>query len=120
MNIEKLIKLTKEPLLYESGTSTMWTDPYISQQLLNCHIDPDNDIASRSNGKIELIINWILSKTKISPMQILDLGCGPGLYAEIFAKSGHHVTGVDFSRSSIDFARKVSEKNKSDIDYYHF
>lgn len=119
MNIEKLIEHTKKPSLYESGTSTMWTDPYISGQLLRCHINPDNDVASRSSEKIELTANWILSKTKIGKMQILDLGCGPGLYAEKFARAGHHVTGVDFSGNSINYARKIAGKNKSDIDYYH-
>ncbi len=117
MNIEKLFEHTGMPPLYEKGTSIMWTDPYISQQLLSCHIDPDNDIASRNNHKIELIVNWILSRTKKDRMKILDLGCGPGLYAEKFAKQGHNVTGIDFSRQSIDYAKGIAERNKSGIEY---
>ncbi|MGE5494383.1 MAG: methyltransferase domain-containing protein [Burkholderiales bacterium] len=30
--------------------------------------------------------------------RLLDLGCGPGIYAELFAKKGFCVTGVDFSQ----------------------
>jgi|WetSurMetagenome_2_1015567.scaffolds.fasta_scaffold00126_22 SAM-dependent methyltransferase len=118
MNIDKLIEQVKKPSLYESGTSIMWTDPHISRQLLDLHTNPDNDMASRSSEKIELIVEWILSKVKKDQMDILDLGCGPGLYAEKFAQSGHHVTGVDFSRTSIDYAKGKTEKNCSGIKYY--
>jgi len=118
MNIERLIKYTGKPSLFENGTSVMWTDPHISQQLLYLHIDPDNDIASRSDQKIELVVNWILSKTRMDQMKILDLGCGPGLYAEKLARLGHRVTGIDFSRRSIDYAKAIAEKNKSGIEYH--
>jgi SAM-dependent methyltransferase len=118
MNIEKLYDYAKKPKLYEPGNSVMWTDPYISKQLLECHINPDNDMASRSNDKIDLVIDWIESQATTKHMNILDLGCGPGLYAEKLAKKGHTVTGVDFSSSSIDYAKQVTEKNKSNITYF--
>jgi SAM-dependent methyltransferase len=118
MNIERLFEYTEKPSLFESGTSVMWTDPYISQQLLYCHIDIGNDMASRSDQKIELIINWILSKSKTNQMKILDLGCGPGLYAEKLARLGHHITGIDFSKHSITYAKGITEKNKSGIEYH--
>ena len=38
---------------------------------------------------------------------LLDLEvCGPGLYSELFAESGYQVTGVDFSKRSIDYAQR--------------
>ncbi len=40
-----------KPRLYEKGNFVMWTDPYISKQLLELHINPDHDIASRSRKK---------------------------------------------------------------------
>jgi ubiquinone/menaquinone biosynthesis C-methylase UbiE len=52
-------------------------------------------------------------------LNILDLGCGPGLYSEILAKEGHNVTGVDFSAHSIKFAKKEAEKNNLNITYLH-
>ncbi len=117
MNIELIKKLTNKPQLYEKGTSVMWTDPHISKQLLEMHINPDNDLASRSYNKIENIVKWILDKAKKPKMKILDLGCGPGLYAELLAQKGHSVTGIDFSENSIRYAIKHAKEKKLDIEY---
>ncbi|HPG39318.1 MAG TPA: class I SAM-dependent methyltransferase [bacterium] len=118
MNVEKLLTHAQKPALYAPGTAVMWTDPYIAQQLLACHINPDHDIASRSNTKIELVVNWMLTQTPKERMSILDLGCGPGLYAEKLARLGHRVTGVDFSQTSIDHACQQTAANQSGITYY--
>lgn len=37
---------------------------------------------------------------------ILDIGCGPGLNAAFFTNQGHSVTGIDFSSSMVELARK--------------
>jgi SAM-dependent methyltransferase len=34
-----------------------------------------------------------------SPMQILDVGCGPGWLAEALTRAGHTVTGIDVARA---------------------
>jgi len=45
---------------------------------------------------------------------ILDLGCGTGSHALIFADMGYNVTGVDQSETMLDIARaKAAEKNKN-------
>jgi SAM-dependent methyltransferase len=119
MNIDRIKKLTTKPGLYEKGTAEMWTDPHISAQLLDLHINPDNDIASRSGEKIQLLTNWILNHSNKPQMQILDLGCGPGLYTESLAQKGHEVTGVDFSETSIQYARHQSVLKKLNIEYLH-
>lgn len=117
MNIELIKKLSNKPQLYEKGSSVMWTDPYISKQLLELHINPDNDVASRSKVKIERITNWILEQTDKPEMKILDLGCGPGLYSELLAKNGHSVIGVDYSESSIQYATRQAKEKKLNIEY---
>ncbi len=117
MNIIELQNLSNKPALYERGTSVMWTDPYISKQLLELHINPDHDVASRSRAKIELVSGWISARLDKPKMEILDLGCGPGLYAELLAGKGHSVTGIDFSAASIQYATKQANEKKLDIKY---
>lgn len=41
--------------------------------------------------------------------RILDLCCGPGLYASRLARPGHECVGVDFSHASIAYARAQAE-----------
>jgi 2-polyprenyl-3-methyl-5-hydroxy-6-metoxy-1,4-benzoquinol methylase len=50
-------------------------------------------------------------------LNILDLGCGPGLYCEKLAKKDHCVTGVDISSTSIDYAVDSARKKSMDITY---
>jgi 2-polyprenyl-3-methyl-5-hydroxy-6-metoxy-1,4-benzoquinol methylase len=91
-----------KPAIYKKGTAFMWTDKYIAQQLLNIHLNPDIDLASRRYTTIEKTAEWILNTQKDKEkLNILDLGCGPGLYAEIFASKGHAVKGIDNSSNSI-------------------
>ncbi len=117
MNIELIKKLSDKPALYEKGTSVMWTDPYISRQLLELHLNSNNDAASRNRDKTELIATWILKQADRSHMKILDLGCGPGLYAEIFAREVHVITGIDFSENSIQYAINQAKEKRLDIEY---
>ena len=117
MNIKLIRKLSDKPQLYEKGSSVMWTDPYISKQLLKLHINPENDAASRSQVKIERITDWILERTDNPEMKILDLGCGPGLYAELLAQKGHSIIGVDYSENSIQYATKRAKERQLNIEY---
>jgi len=117
MNIELIKILVNKPQLYEKGSSVMWTDPHISKQLLELHLNPENDVASRSKSKIEHISDRILEWSGQPKMKILDLGCGPGLYAEYLARKGHSVTGVDFSETSIRYAIKQAQEKNLDIEY---
>ncbi|PWD98266.1 class I SAM-dependent methyltransferase [Marinilabilia rubra] len=118
MKIEEIVNITKKPTLYEEGTAFMWTDPHISKQLLDVHLNPDLDLASRKKTAIERTARWILENQNSSEkLNILDLGCGPGLYTEIFAENGHNVTGIDISENSIDYALKSAERKRLNIDY---
>jgi ubiquinone/menaquinone biosynthesis C-methylase UbiE len=117
MNIKDIIQHAERPALYEKGSAVMWTDPYISKQLLEIHLNPEIDLASRRMSTVKSTAEWILDKIPMEDMNILDLGCGPGLYAEIFAGRGHRVTGVDFSENSIRYARKEAKDKGLDITY---
>lgn len=117
MNIKKMMSLVNDVKLYEKGTANMWTDEYISKQLLKVHINPDINTASRKEESIDKIINWILEQLDKNDGYILDLGCGPGLYTEKLAKKGYKVTGVDFSQNSIEYAKNSAIQNNLDVNY---
>lgn len=118
MNLIKTISQSARPVLYEPASAFMWTDPYISKQLLSIHLNPDVDLASRKKETIEKTADWILSLQQgKGKLNILDLGCGPGLYAERFATKGHLVSGVDISKNSIDYAKDSAQKNNLSINY---
>ena len=117
MNISDVYAFTGRPDLYAPGTSFMWTDEYIGKQLMEVHLDPDVDLASRKESTIRRTVEWILGRTGTGPVDILDLGCGPGLYTERLAARGHRVTGVDISRVSIETARERALQRGLDISY---
>lgn len=96
--------ITSRPELFEKSDSCIWTDPYIQQQLLDTHLNPSTDGASRNINAIHTTVDFI--NNEINPQsRILDLGCGPGLYTELLSQKGHYVTGVDFNRKAIEYAR---------------
>jgi len=95
----------------------MWTDIHISKQLLDVHLNSEIDLASRKTKTIKKTVEWILESSDLKDLNILDLGCGPGLYSELLAKEGHKVTGVDISSHSIGYAKKEAEKKNLDIRY---
>ena len=119
MDIDKLHMAAQRPPLYEKGDSIMWTDKHISKKLLELHLDPEVDSASRSQQSIKRTLEFILSFCSNEPMQILDLGCGPGIYLEHLAGLGHHCTGIDFSENSISYARDQAKSKGLDIRYIH-
>jgi len=117
MKILDIHNLTTKPKLYEKGNAIMWTDEHISKQLLDVHLNTELDLGSRKTDSIESTISWILANIENKQLNILDLGCGPGLYAERLTKKGHKVTGVDFSSNSIEYAKNEAEKKKLGITY---
>ncbi len=117
LDVKDIMNLSVKPKLYQKGTAVMWTDSYISKQLLDVHLNPDVDLASRKEKTINETVNWILGKLKKNNLRILDLGCGPGLYSQLLAKQGHSVTGIDFSEHSIKYAVKTAKENNLTIEY---
>ncbi len=103
--------------LYQRSEDFIWTDAYISKNMLAAHLDFHNDAASRNIITIGKTIEWIVSKIPKNA-RVLDLGCGPGLYASLLAKKGYIVTGIDISQGSIDYAKKTAMEENLQIDYY--
>ena len=117
MNIKNVIDKAQKPEIYTPGTALMWVDEYISTQLLEVHLSQDVELASRKETTISTTVDWILNKVPGDKMNILDLGCGPGLYTENLAKCGHIVTGMDFSSNSINYAKESANRKNLGINY---
>ena len=116
----QLKKMMTKPALYEKGTVELWTDEYISKGMLEAHLNPNWDAATRNHATVQKTVNWIHS---VAPSEqyrdLLDLGCGPGIYAEKFHEAGYQVSGVDFSECSINYAQNSAKEKKLPITYHH-
>lgn len=116
---EKILEYAKKrPVQYEPSSAPFWDDEHISKSMLDAHLDPEFDGASRKLVFMEASAEWI--STVCSPARgkkLLDLGCGPGLYDKMFHKAGFDVTGIDISRRSIRYAKEQAKKDGMDIEY---
>ena len=110
---------SRPPLFSAYTAEELWTDPHVASQMLTHHLDPDQDLASRNHTFIERSIRWLSESFHLeSGKSVLDLGCGPGLYANGLAELGALVTGVDFSAHSLTHARSVAESRGLQVAYH--
>lgn len=118
LNLDFIRQLQEKPEPFTPGEPLFWDDPHISAQMLKAHLNPDNDLASRRPETIRKSVDWLIASLGLRAGDpILDLGCGPGLYSARLAEKGLRVTGVDYSRRSIDYAVEYARKRNLDIRY---
>ncbi|RJX24464.1 MAG: class I SAM-dependent methyltransferase [Acholeplasma sp.] len=109
-----------KPKPYTPSSNAFWDDEHISKHLLDAHLNPNFEAATRHPSFVKASASWIRSFAKeIQQPKLLDLGCGPGLYAEAFVKEGLNVVGVDFSKRSIAYAKEQTKVNQSNIEYHY-
>ena len=117
IDLRSLSRYAHKPRLFESERRQFWADPYISQHVLDVHLDQSTDTGSRRLATIDSSCEWISdvydrtgggaqrnSRDPERAPQLLDLGCGPGLYALRFQRAGFRVTGMDISPAAIRYA----------------
>jgi SAM-dependent methyltransferase len=86
--------------------------------MLEAHLNPDHDVASRKPETIEKTVRHLFESKVLKPgMKVLDLGCGPGLYTERLCKAGVEVVGLDISERSIEYAEKSAVEAGLKIEY---
>ncbi len=106
-----------EPFQYYTAEE-LWTDEHTSSKMLEYHLNESIDISSRNKKFIDHSVEWISSYFSVdNKTNVIDFGCGPGLYTTLLAELGAKVTGIDFSKRSIEYARKTAHEKSLEIDY---
>jgi SAM-dependent methyltransferase len=116
---EELERINERPEPFQFYTaSDLWTDEHTSKQMLLFHLNEAIDVSSRNAEFIARSVSWMATEFNIGRgYKIADFGCGPGLYATRLAKRGANVTGIDFSKRSIDYAKDVAAREQLNISY---
>lgn len=116
---QKLEEINKRPMPFEFYTaSELWTDEHTSEKMLAFHLNESIDVASRKTAFIDRSVDWIVSRFGVSnDTKIADFGCGPGLYAARLARKQAQVTGIDFSKRSIQYAVEDAARSGLSICY---
>jgi len=114
-----LKRINERPAPYSCLTiEELWTDPHISEQMLRFHLADSVEAASRPAAVIDQSVAWISRTFTLGEgRRVVDLGCGPGRYANRLARTGAAVTGVDFSSRSIAHARATAEREGLSVSY---
>ena len=116
--MDSILQLQEKPVPFTPGEPLFWDDLHISGQMLKWHLNPENDVASRRPETIQKSVSWLIASLGLQAGDsVLDLGCGPGLYSARLAERGLRVTGVDYSRRSIDYAAEFARQNNLNIHY---
>jgi len=115
-----IVYRSSNPIPWSEGDNIPWNDPGFSARMLDEHLSQAHDAASRRTEKIERHIAWIHAEALGGKTgKLLDLGCGPGLYASRLARLGHQVTGVDYSPASIHYAQELALEENLACDFIH-
>lgn len=120
LDFSLLEKYTDKPEPFAKGSGLFWNDPYISAKMLEHHLNPETDGASRNKNEIENTVNHLHNMMNLKEgSKLLDIGCGPGLYTQRFHKLGYNVIGIDYSKRSINYAQDQALKNNQSIKYIY-
>lgn len=110
INLLELVHRLPVPEPWSEGEKIPWDDPEFSRRMLEEHLSQEHDAASRRFALIDRQVAWIHEHLLAArPTRILDLGCGPGLYAGRLAALGHTCVGIDFAPAAIAYAREQAE-----------
>ena len=113
-----LKKIHQRPEVFSVYTAdVLWTRPHLANQMLQTHLDQETPLASRPLFAIDRVVSWLDERFHLNGKTICDLGCGPGLYTERYARRGAIVCGLDFSANSIEYAKRSASKNSLSATY---
>lgn len=103
------------PRPWRYGGNLPWDDVAFSARMLREHLDESHGAASRQAAEREAQLGWLWQKLGLREgATLLDVACGPGLYAVPLAQRGVQVTGIDFGPAAIEYARKLAMEGEVD------
>ncbi len=104
--LRAIYRRPQPPVPWRDGGNLPWDDPTFSERMLAQHLDQSHGAASRPLREIRALVETMMGWLGLQPgHRLLDVTCGPGLYAAEFARRGVAVTGIDFSPASIRYAQ---------------
>ena len=114
----KIINSRPTPFQFYTADE-LWINEHTSMKMLEYHLNESVDLSSRNKDFIASSVKWIVSHFEIDENKsIADFGCGPGLYTTSLAENNANVTGIDFSKRSINYARNVADQKGLNINYF--
>jgi 2-polyprenyl-3-methyl-5-hydroxy-6-metoxy-1,4-benzoquinol methylase len=105
----QIFSRSERPEPWERGGNLPWNDPAFRGGC--CASIWTRATAPRAGWRRNGSGSWCGSGTKLGLQpgaRVLDLTCGPGLYAVALAERGAEVVGVDFGPASIAHARQLA------------
>ena len=113
--LARLAARPRPPRPWRDGRQIPWHDPAFSRRVLPVHLDASTHMASRQPAVIGEHVAWLHELLSAEPApagrprHVLDLGCGPGLYALPLARAGLRVTGIDVAPAAVTHARRLAD-----------
>lgn len=112
MDIAAVTLRNRMPRPFIETENLPWHQPDFSKRALREQLDQDHDSGTRSESVVARQIPFIVQQLKLSPGDtVLDLACGPGLYAKHLSACGYSVVGIDISPAAIEYAREMRIPN---------
>lgn len=112
MDVAAITLRNRLPRPFIETDNLPWHEPAFSKRALREQLDQDHDSGTRSESTVEKQIPFIAQQLRLSPGEtVLDLACGPGVYAKHLSSSGYSLVGIDLSPAAIEYARALSIPN---------
>lgn len=86
-------------------------------QLVRCRVG-DGFVGLRAPEVVDAHVEALAERLSLGPgSTVLDVGCGPGMYASRLGARGHRVTGIDIAEPVIAYARAEAEARRLPCAY---
>ncbi|MEM7159118.1 MAG: class I SAM-dependent methyltransferase [Myxococcota bacterium] len=120
LDLHAIIERADPPSPWAEGDNIPWDDPEFSARMLEHHLSEAHDLASRRASTVETHVRWLHERVLAErASNVLDLGCGPGLYLHRLAELGHQGVGIDFGPASIEYAHRRAQAQGLTCHFVH-